>query len=125
LTCSLAYFSLANAVARHDNLEFLSDVVPRTTTYRKYIEQRGVGFRPGDPIRAEKAKAAGHEEAGIPRPVQSSIPRNLLNPAEEDARPAMEPSTVAGGEEMDVDEQDDSVQEQLAMEMSSSFNRGG
>ena len=30
----------ANAVARLDNLEFLGDVVPRTTTYRKYKDDR-------------------------------------------------------------------------------------
>ena len=30
----------ANAVARLDNLEFLSDVVPRTTTYKKWSEEK-------------------------------------------------------------------------------------
>jgi hypothetical protein len=32
--------STANAVARLDNLEFLSDVVPRTTTYAKYVDRK-------------------------------------------------------------------------------------
>lgn len=31
---------VANAVARLDNLEFLSDVVPRTTTYKKWSEEK-------------------------------------------------------------------------------------
>ena len=30
----------ANAVARIDNLEFLSDVIPRTTTFREYKERK-------------------------------------------------------------------------------------
>lgn len=30
----------ANAVARIDNLEFLSDVIPRTTTYKEYKERK-------------------------------------------------------------------------------------
>ena len=30
----------ANAVARIDNLEFLTDVVPRTTTYKAYKEKQ-------------------------------------------------------------------------------------
>lgn len=30
----------ANAVARHENLEFLTDVVPRTTTYKAFKEKQ-------------------------------------------------------------------------------------
>ncbi|MCJ1312215.1 hypothetical protein MMC25_005889 [Agyrium rufum] len=37
---NVQYKDLANAVARLDNLEFLSDVVPRTTTYREYRRQK-------------------------------------------------------------------------------------
>jgi len=32
--------SLANAVARIDNLQFLEDVIPQTTTYREYKARR-------------------------------------------------------------------------------------
>lgn len=32
--------SLATAVSRIDNLEFLSDVIPKTTTYRQFKEKR-------------------------------------------------------------------------------------
>jgi len=35
---NMQYKDLANAVSRMDNLEFLSDVVPRTTTFGKAIE---------------------------------------------------------------------------------------
>lgn len=31
---------VANAVARQDNLEFLSDLIPRTTTWRQYQETK-------------------------------------------------------------------------------------
>ncbi len=31
---------IANAVARIDNLEFLSDVIPRTVTYKQYKEKK-------------------------------------------------------------------------------------
>jgi hypothetical protein len=33
-------FLVANAVARFDNLEFLSDVVPRTTTYKDFKQKQ-------------------------------------------------------------------------------------
>ena len=33
----------ANAVARHDNLEFLTDVVPRTMTYKAFKEKQKRG----------------------------------------------------------------------------------
>ena len=36
---NIQYKDVANAVARHDNLEFLTDVVPRTTTYKAHKEK--------------------------------------------------------------------------------------
>lgn len=36
----LVIISLATAVSRIDNLEFLSDVIPKTTTYRQFKEKR-------------------------------------------------------------------------------------
>lgn len=44
---------VANAVARIDNLEFLSDVIPRTQTYKQYKEKKakeavnGTSIEPG------------------------------------------------------------------------------
>ena len=59
--CAHATYS-ANAVARLDNLEFLSDVVPRTTTFAKYTERK------------KKAEAAARAaEAAPPRVQQSPI----------------------------------------------------
>ncbi|KAL9622112.1 MAG: hypothetical protein Q9160_003455 [Pyrenula sp. 1 TL-2023] len=37
---NLQYKDFANAVSRIDNLEFLADVIPRTTTYRQVKERR-------------------------------------------------------------------------------------
>jgi hypothetical protein len=97
-------------VSRIDNLEFLSDVVPRTTTYKKYVEQRGMNFKPGDSVSEERAKAAGLVEVNgasqVSRPSHESTPR-----------PQEEP--VDDGDEMEVD---GSIQEQLAMEMGRNVN---
>lgn len=40
----------ANAVARIDNLEFLSDVIPRTTTFREYKERKERKARIAEPL---------------------------------------------------------------------------
>ncbi|EFE40154.1 histone-like transcription factor, putative [Trichophyton verrucosum HKI 0517] len=37
---NLRYADIATAVSRIDNLEFLSDVIPKTTTYGKFKEKR-------------------------------------------------------------------------------------
>ncbi|KAL9113080.1 MAG: hypothetical protein Q9227_002692 [Pyrenula ochraceoflavens] len=50
---NLQYRDFANAVSRIDNLEFLSDTIPQTTTYRKFKEKKardaanGVPTAPG------------------------------------------------------------------------------
>ncbi|MCJ1472327.1 hypothetical protein MMC13_000974 [Lambiella insularis] len=37
---NIQYKDVANAVARQDNLEFLSDLIPRTTTWREHTEKK-------------------------------------------------------------------------------------
>ncbi|KAL8850012.1 MAG: hypothetical protein Q9221_005029 [Calogaya cf. arnoldii] len=37
---NIQYKDLANAVARIDNLEFLTDVIPKTTTFREFKEKK-------------------------------------------------------------------------------------
>lgn len=37
---NVQYKDLANAVARIDNLDFLADVIPKTTTYKQFKEKR-------------------------------------------------------------------------------------
>ncbi len=46
----LTQHTKANAVARIDNLEFLSDVIPRTTTYREYKEKKSKAARGSEPL---------------------------------------------------------------------------
>ncbi|KIV93499.1 hypothetical protein PV10_04710 [Exophiala mesophila] len=52
---NIAYKDVAAAVARIDNLEFLSDTVPKTKTYRQFREEK-----------AEEAARAAAEAAGNP-----------------------------------------------------------
>lgn len=46
----LTRLSEANAVARIDNLEFLSDVIPRTTTFKEYKEKKARAARIDEPL---------------------------------------------------------------------------
>ncbi|KAL8731637.1 MAG: hypothetical protein Q9166_003325 [cf. Caloplaca sp. 2 TL-2023] len=43
---NIQYKDLASAVARIDNLEFLADVIPKTTTFREYKEKKSKAIRP-------------------------------------------------------------------------------
>jgi hypothetical protein len=61
---NIAYRDIATAVSRIDNLEFLSDVVPKTQTYRQYKAEKAQE-------EAEKAAAGANGE----RPGSSS--RNI------------------------------------------------
>ena len=40
LTVNLTVSTVATAVSRIDNLEFLADVIPKTTTYKQFKEKR-------------------------------------------------------------------------------------
>jgi DNA polymerase epsilon subunit 4 len=121
---------IANAVSRIDNLEFLSDVIPRTTTYKKFVEQRGKNFKPGDSVSATKAAAGGQTELSFMS--GGSKPHvDILHPAEgtNGKGNSTEPEVIEDDgedeDEMDVDEEykasggaiEDDIQEQLAMEM--------
>jgi hypothetical protein len=73
--------TIANAVARLDHLEFLSDVVPRTTTYAKVQERR----RRKEEAEAAKVVTQSH--------ASSSQNPDLSNPTQEAAAVAPEPFT--------------------------------
>lgn len=104
-------------------MEFLSDTVPRTTTYKKYREQRGPDFKPGDSVLATRAAASGQSELSFKGAGSKAIdilhPQAMINgndnaPEEEEDGMDLDrndPSTSAGANE------GDSIQEQLAMEM--------
>ncbi|PYH49621.1 histone-fold domain-containing protein [Aspergillus saccharolyticus JOP 1030-1] len=59
---TIQYKDLATAVSRIDNLEFLSDVIPKTTTYKQFKEKRA----------KEVAKEAGYEKGQ--RTLNGSLP---------------------------------------------------
>jgi DNA polymerase epsilon subunit 4 len=130
----------ANAVARLDNLEFLSDVVPRTTTFKKYVNERGKDYRPG--ISAHQTGELSHsqvEERPSSNPAPFGNQRKLvsrpggslhLNGTEGGMRqsnasllaeplpePEMDQSDAMLIDERSVSLSHDPVQEQLAMEM--------
>lgn len=83
----------ANAVARIDNLEFLSDVVPRTITYREYKEKASA--------RAAKKKARplqpGQTTLDGKRPGSSHLPEQMVisDTPMEDAMPIPASEPVA------------------------------
>ncbi|PYH77352.1 histone-like transcription factor [Aspergillus uvarum CBS 121591] len=72
---TIQYKDLATAVSRIDNLEFLSDVIPKTTTYKQFKEKRA----------KEASREAGYEKGQ--RTLNGSIP------------PAPEGKPEAGNEE--------------------------
>ncbi|KAK0620392.1 histone-fold-containing protein [Immersiella caudata] len=53
---NIQYKDLANAVSHHDNLEFLEDVIPKTTTYKQVKNQAA----------ATRAKLKGEKTAEAP-----------------------------------------------------------
>ncbi|KIW03231.1 uncharacterized protein PV09_05453 [Verruconis gallopava] len=67
---NVQYGDVANAVARLDNLEFLSDVVPRTTTFAKYTERR-----------KKQAEAEARAAAEPPREHRSPIQQFANSPS--------------------------------------------
>ena len=69
----------ANAVARIDNLEFLADVIPRTTTYRQFKEKKAKEAANGTTVEAgqttldgKKPQAMENGVNGIPGPSYSA-----------------------------------------------------
>lgn len=64
---NIAYKDIAAAVVRIDNLEFLSDVVPRTRTWREFKEESGgreVGIGTGTGTGTGVSVGAGGDGAG-------------------------------------------------------------
>lgn len=57
----------ANAVARIDNLEFLSDVIPRTTTFKEYKEKKArlVGPLPNGQTTLGKPRSLPQRPVGM------------------------------------------------------------
>jgi DNA polymerase epsilon subunit 4 len=108
-------------VARIDNLEFLADVVPRTTTYRRFVAERGKDFKPGSNAQGtltETSKETNNvngSEASKHTRQHLSMHDLGINGTEEAAdEDAMDVEERNVGED---EEMHDPIQEQLAMEM--------
>ncbi|MCJ1436546.1 hypothetical protein MMC27_005925 [Xylographa pallens] len=82
---SIQYRDVANAVARLDNLEFLSDVIPRTTTWREH--------------KAKKARESGETSARRSRPLAAG--QTTLDGT--DPHPDQDPAMGEGITEVDED----------------------
>ena len=79
----LMNFFTANAVSRIDNLTFLEDIVPRTTTYKEFKSRRG---------RATNQDNAGHLSNGQTR---LDAPVKIVDPLTS-AQHDMHPTTSVG-----------------------------
>ncbi|KAI4136446.1 MAG: hypothetical protein LQ341_005613 [Variospora aurantia] len=71
---NIQYKDLAGAVSRIDNLEFLADVIPKTTTYREYKEKKVKTVKPSARL------SSGQTTLDNLRPLPSR-PADVLNSA--------------------------------------------
>ncbi|MCJ1440929.1 MAG: hypothetical protein MMC23_001415 [Stictis urceolatum] len=102
---SLTYTHFANAVARTDNLEFLSDIAPQTTTWRAHKDSRAAQSS----LNPRKPRASGSLD-----PRQTTLGGSLVGGGpsgggfgeSSGATPIREgPSVGMGGEDREVEEQ--------------------
>jgi len=84
----------ANAVARVENLEFLTDVVPRTTTYKRFKQKQAKG---GPSAEQSNGRAVG----------QGTLDRHLGGAKEEQA------TNGANHEAMEVDDEGEAGDEEV------------
>jgi hypothetical protein len=118
-------------VARVDNLEFLADVAPKTTTYKKLLAEKGPDFKPGPQVTPNYA-APDSEDEGIGEGPSNSNTKDeaahfvskqngppILHQANETQKDGEDVVMVEAGNEQTNRAMalDDPIQEQLAMEM--------
>jgi len=135
---NLAYNDLANAIARVDNLEFLTDVVPKTTTYKKLVAEKGADFKPGPQVELKLLSDDMDDDINGEGPSNTGLPSNvkdLMNLTADEAPIQNGGQTHDRQEQIQRDGDDvimgevshaqtngaapasDPIQEQLAMEM--------
>jgi DNA polymerase epsilon subunit 4 len=132
----------ANAVARVDNLEFLADVVPKTTTYTKLVAEKGQFFKPGPQAASQQRDEDGDHVNGETAPANKGFPRqardimDLTNNTDDertnghskDELPENGDDVIMADAGHDHAQRDstesamDPIQEQLAMEMAGHQN---
>ncbi|KAK5165263.1 uncharacterized protein LTR77_009361 [Saxophila tyrrhenica] len=122
---NIQYRDIANAVARVENLEFLTDVVPKTTTFRQHkanerraqqqAEARPQGEaaegqapgeqRPGDQMRIDEMPSRAPAPEGPP--TTSAYPQVVIptSELEVEAQATNGASKGEGGDRMDVDDE--------------------
>ncbi|WPH04695.1 Hypothetical protein R9X50_00758800 [Acrodontium crateriforme] len=64
---NIQYRDVANAVARVENLEFLSDVVPKTTTYKQYKQKQAKEAAIAAAGGAKPTNGAAHDQGTLDR----------------------------------------------------------
>lgn len=111
-------------MARLDNLEFLTDCIPRTTTYRKFVSERGRTFKPGSNPQTsivegptDSTDVNGNGETVPSRQHLSMTELGVDEPIDNDVTMEEEEPRAPNEELMH-----DPVQEQLAMEMAGHGN---
>ncbi|KAK3174565.1 hypothetical protein OEA41_001811 [Lepraria neglecta] len=73
---NIQYKDLANAVARIDNLQFLEDVIPRTTTYREYKAKKASKATTQGPPSLQNGQTTLDGSRPLPqRPAQMADPQ--------------------------------------------------
>ncbi|KAI4205765.1 MAG: hypothetical protein LQ350_000262 [Teloschistes chrysophthalmus] len=75
---NIQYKDLANAVTRIDNLEFLSDVIPKTTTFREFKEKKSRTVKPNAPLLSGQTTL--DQSRSLP-----TRPADVINPTEAQA----------------------------------------
>lgn len=104
---NIQYADVANAVARLDALEFLSDVVPRTTTFKQYAEERGEDHVPGSDLQVPTPEAlrAMREEAEAAAAAEPTL-----------AGPSRNPRTIFGLDQPMIQQQQQQQQQQVVQQ---------
>jgi len=84
---NIQYNDLATAVARIDNLDFLSDVIPKTTTYKQFKEKKAREARNGSAVEVGQMTLDGKKPVrngtGINGHAEDSLD-GLMNGAHDD-----------------------------------------
>jgi hypothetical protein len=88
---NIQYRDVANAVARVENLEFLSDVVPKTTTFRQFKNHRSKLPAPFalEPEKTPISGPASHTPSDQLR-MEDVVPNRMIRPEEHAAPPPTE-----------------------------------
>ncbi|KAK4166065.1 hypothetical protein QBC43DRAFT_314869 [Cladorrhinum sp. PSN259] len=96
---NIQYKDLANAVAHQDNLEFLEDVIPRTTPYK---EVKGKAAATRAKIQGGKTDGSNPGEGGSERPLDVIIPngkkqKSIMNGTTTTNGPSSSSTVTSGG----------------------------